>query len=222
MSQQNSQWPAERILRVARPALFVACLLPFVLLVWQSVDGSIGANPVQAITHATGDWTLRLLLVTLAVTPLRRLTGWVWLVRLRRMLGLYAFFYAALHLTTYLWLDQFFDWAAIVEDIVKRPYITVGFVALLALIPLAVTSTKGWLRRLGPRWKRLHRLIYPIAVLGLLHYIWSVKADLLEPGIYAVILSVLLLARVPFGRLRGLVRARDGANVSSNAAVRDC
>ncbi len=109
-----------------------------------------------------------------------------------------------------------------VEDIVKRPYITVGFVALLALIPLAVTSTKGWLRRLGPRWKRLHRLIYPIAVLGMLHYIWSVKADLLEPGIYAVVLAVLLLARVPFGRLRELVRARGGANVAASVAVRDC
>lgn len=198
----------EQILRVARPATFLLCLLPCVLLLWQTIDGSIGANPVEAITHTTGDWTLRLLLATLAVTPLRRLTGWTWLIRLRRMLGLYAFFYATLHFLTYLWLDQLFDWPAIVEDIAKRPYITVGLLALVAMIPLAVTSTKGWLRRLGPRWKRLHRLVYPISILGVLHYIWLVKADLLEPGIYAAILTLLLLSRVPFRRIRGLIGVR--------------
>jgi len=194
--------PAERILPTLKLALFVFCLLPFVMLIWQTLDGSIGPNPVQALTHATGDWALRLLLVTLAVTPLRRLTGLAWLVRLRRMLGLFAFFYAALHFTTYLWLDQFFDWEAIVEDIAKRPYITVGFAALVGMIPLAITSTKGWLRRLGKRWKMLHRLIYPIAILGVLHYLWLVKADLLEPGIYAAILAALLLVRLPVARLR--------------------
>lgn len=189
-------------LRVVKAALFAACLLPLLWLVFQTLDGSIGPNPVEAITHATGDWALRLLLLTLAVTPLRRLTGWAWLIRLRRMLGLYAFFYAALHFTTYLWLDQFFDWSAIVADITKRPYITVGFAALLLMLPLAVTSTKGWLRRLGPRWKKLHRLIYPIGVLSVLHYLWLVKADLLEPGIYAAVLALLLIARLPFERIR--------------------
>jgi methionine sulfoxide reductase heme-binding subunit len=206
--------PAERILRIVKPTLFVACLLPFVLLIWQSLDGSIGPNPVQAITHATGDWALRLLLVTLAVTPLRRLTGWAWLIRLRRMLGLFAFFYAALHFTTYLWLDQFFDWGAIIEDIAKRPYITVGFAALVLMTPLAVTSTKGWLRRLGPRWKQLHRLVYAVAILGVLHYLWLVKADLLEPGIYAFILAALLLVRLPFGRLCERIGWRGGATAS--------
>jgi methionine sulfoxide reductase heme-binding subunit len=185
-------------LRWVKPLLFAACLVPFALLVGRVLTGAVGPNPVEAITHDTGDWALRLLLATLAVTPLRRLTGQAWLVRLRRMLGLYAFFYAALHFTTYLWLDQFFDWPAIAADIVKRPYITVGFAALVLMLPLAVTSTKGWIRRLGPRWKQLHRLVYAIGVLAVLHYLWLVKADLLEPGIYAAILALLLAARLPW------------------------
>jgi len=189
----------DRIIRLVKPAIFAVCLLPFVLLVWRMLHGSIGPNPVEAITHDTGDWALRLLLVTLAVTPLRRLTGWTWLVRLRRMLGLYAFFYAVLHFTTYLWLEQFFDWQAILADIAKRPYITVGFAALVLMVPLAVTSTTGWLRRLGHRWKRLHRLVYAIGVLAVLHYLWLVKADWLEPAIYAGVLAVLLAARLPWG-----------------------
>lgn len=182
-----------------KPVLFAACLLPLLLLVWRLVDGTVGPNPVEVITHDTGDWALRLLLATLAVTPLRRLTGWPWLVRLRRMLGLFAFCYAMLHFTTYLWLDQFFDWQAILADIAKRPYITVGFAALLLMLPLAVTSTKGWQRRLGARWKQLHRLVYAIGVLAVLHYLWLVKADLLEPAIYAGVLAVLLAARMPWG-----------------------
>lgn len=190
---------SDRITRLVKPTLFAGCLLPFVLLVWRTLDGSIGPNQVEAITHDTGDWALRLLLATLAVTPLRRLTGWAWLVRLRRMLGLYAFFYAVLHFTTYLWLDQFFDWQAVVADIAKRPYITVGFAALVLMVPLAVTSTKGWLRRLGSGWKRLHRLVYAIGVLAVLHYLWLVKADLLEPAIYAAVLAALLAARLPLG-----------------------
>lgn len=181
-----------------KPAVFAACLLPLVLLIWRTLDGSIGPNPVEGITHATGDWALRLLLVTLAVTPLRWLSGWTPLARLRRMLGLFAFFYAVLHFTTYLWLDQFFDWQAIVADIAKRPYITVGFAALVLMVPLAVTSTRGWQRRLGARWKQLHRLIYPIGVLAVLHYLWLVKADLLEPAIYAAVLALLLAARMPW------------------------
>ncbi|ESQ16724.1 MAG: sulfoxide reductase heme-binding subunit YedZ [Thiohalocapsa sp. PB-PSB1] len=191
----------ERILYLVKASLFILCLLPLILLIVQTIDNRLGANPVQAVVHSTGDWALRLLLVTLAVTPLRKLTGWTWLVRMRRMFGLYAFFYAVLHFSAYLWLDQYFDWSAIIEDIAKRPYITVGFIALLALVPLALTSTKGWMRRLGVRWKRLHRLIYAIAILAILHYLWMVKADLLEPAIYAVTLSLLLLVRLPFKRL---------------------
>lgn len=201
---------AERRLLLLKAVLFIACLLPLAQILWQSVDGRIGPNPVQAITHATGDWALRLLLVTLAVTPLRRLTGWALLIRFRRMLGLFAFFYAVLHFATYLWLDQFFDWSAIVTDITKRPYITVGFAALVLMLPLALTSTKGWLRRLGPRWKQIHRLIYPIGVLAVLHFLWLVKADLLEPGIYAAVLALLLIVRVPFARLQHRLDQRPG------------
>ncbi len=189
----------DRLVPILKPVLFAACLLPLLLLVWRLVDGTIGPNPVEVITHDTGDWALRLLLATLAVTPLRRLTGWRWLVRLRRMLGLFAFCYAMLHFTTYLWLDQFFDWQAILADIAKRPYITAGFAALLLMLPLAVTSTKGWQRRLGARWKQLHRLVYAIGVLAVLHYLWLVKADLLEPAIYAGVLAALLAARMPCG-----------------------
>ena len=139
---------------------------------------------------------LRFLLITLAVTPLRQLSGWNWLIRFRRMLGLFAFFYALLHFTTYLVLDQYFDLQAIVEDVIKRPYITVGFLAFILLIPLAATSTKAMMKRLGRHWQRLHRLLYGISILGILHFIWLVKADLLEPLLYAAILAVLLGQRL--------------------------
>ncbi len=196
----------DRIMRFGKPLVFLLCLLPLGLLVWQGVDGAIGPNPVETLLHTTGNWALRLLLVTLAVTPLRRLTGWVWLIRFRRMLGLFAFFYALLHFATYIWLDQFFAWSAILEDIVKRPYIMVGFAAFVLLIPLAVTSTRGWIRRLGKRWKQLHRLVYLIAVLGVVHFLWLVKADLREPLINAMILAVLLAMRVPWRALAGRLR----------------
>ncbi len=209
--------PSARYLTFVKPTLFVACLVPVALLVWRLVAGSIGANPVEVITHDTGDWALRLLLVTLAVTPLRRLTGWAWLVQLRRMLGLYTFFYAALHLGTYLWLDQFFDWQAIVADITKRPYITVGFAAFVLMVPLAVTSTKGWMRRLGSRWKQLHRLIYAIGLLAVVHYLWLVKADLLAPAIYGAILLVLLAARLPWGAWQ--TRWRSGSRHPRGAST---
>ena len=189
---------AETLIRVGKPLVFLLCLAPFGHLLWQALTETFGANPVEALIHATGDWTLRLLLVTLAVTPLRLLTGQAWLIRFRRQLGLFAFFYACLHLTAYLWLDQFFDWHAIIEDIVKRPYITVGFAAFVLLIPLAVTSTRGWTRRLGRRWKTLHRAVYLIAILGVVHYLWLVKADLFEPVLYGVILAGLLAFRVPW------------------------
>lgn len=177
--------------------VFALCLLPLGFLAWGIFNDSLGANPIEAVIRDLGDWALRFLLITLAVTPLRRFTGVDWLLRLRRMLGLYAFFYALLHLAGYLWLDQFFDWAAIGKDIIKRPFITVGFAALVLLIPLAITSTKGMMRRLGRRWKTLHRSIYLIAAFAVLHYWWMVKLDTTQPALYTVILAILLAARLP-------------------------
>ena len=173
--------------------VFMLCLVPLALLGVDAYQDRLGANPIEAITHSTGTWTLVFLLITLSVTPLRRLTGINALIRLRRMLGLYAFFYACLHLVTYFWLDQFFDWPAIVKDIIKRPFITVGFFAFLLLIPLAVTSTNAMVKRLGGRrWQLLHRLVYVIAIAGVVHYLWLVKKDLTQPLIYAAVLGVLL------------------------------
>jgi sulfoxide reductase heme-binding subunit YedZ len=182
--------------KFVKPALFVICLMPLVWLIWDGVHNALGANPIEKITHRTGDWGLRFLLLTLAVTPLRRITGYAPLLRIRRMLGLYAFFYVCLHFLTYLVLDQFFDFNEIAKDILKRPYITVGFSAFVLMIPLAVTSTNQMMKRLGRRWKSLHQLVYVIGVLAILHYLWLVKADLLEPLIYAIILMWLLVARV--------------------------
>lgn len=182
-------------MRFHKPLVFVLCLLPLAWGLWDAWQGMLGANPIEEVTHRTGDWTLRLLLITLAVTPLRQWLGWAWALRLRRMLGLYAFFYALLHFLTYLVLDQFFDWAEIGKDILKRPYITVGFSAFVLLIPLAVTSTNTMMRRLGRRWVQLHKLVYVIAVAGVLHFLWLVKADVREPVIYGVILVLLLAAR---------------------------
>jgi len=179
-----------------KPVLFLVCLLPFFNLVYQAFLGSLGTNPVEEITHRTGDWGLRFLLITLTVTPLRRISGWSWLLKLRRMLGLYAFFYAVLHFITYIWFDQYFDWMEILLDIPKRPFITVGFAAFVLLIPLAMTSTRGMVRRLRKNWVRLHRLVYLIACLGVLHFTWLVKADIQEPMIYAILLFLLLGYRV--------------------------
>jgi methionine sulfoxide reductase heme-binding subunit len=205
---------SELFVRYGKPLVFLLCLVPLGVLIARGASGGLGPNPVEAITHFTGDWTLRLLLVTLAVTPLRRLTGLAWILRFRRMLGLFAFFYAVLHFTTYLWLDRFFDVGTIAEDVLKRPYITVGFAAFVLMVPLAVTSTQGWIRHLGRRWKTLHRAVYAIGVLGVLHYLWLVKADLLEPGIYAVILAVLLVSRVPWPRvMRGIRMAYPGGRM---------
>ncbi len=185
----QSQHP---ILLISKPLVFTASLLPLAWMVWLGWQDRLGTNPVEALSHHTGDWSLRFLLLTLAVTPLRRLTGWNRPQQFRRMLGLFAFFYVCLHASVYLVFDQFFDWRAIVEDVVKRPYLTVGFAAWLLLIPLAVTSTRGMIRRLGRNWQRLHRLIYLIGVLGVLHYLWLVKTHLNEPLIYAGILALLL------------------------------
>jgi len=184
--------------RMLKPAVFVAALVPLALLVWNALHDGLGANPVEAITFETGDWGLRFLLITLCVTPLRRVTGWQWLARMRRMLGLFAFFYICLHFLTYLVLDAFFDLRTILEDITDRTYITLGFTSFLLLIPLAMTSTNAMVQRLGgQRWRRLHRLAYVTAAGGVLHFLWLVKADLREPLIYLGILLLLYLARMP-------------------------
>lgn len=179
--------------KAMKVGVFVACLLPLVILAWQGFNHNLGANPIAEITNQTGIWTLRFLLITLAVTPARRLTGWNRLVQLRRMLGLFAFFYAGLHFVTYLWLDQFFEWQEIVADVMQRPFITVGFASFILLIPLAVTSTTAMIRRLGGKWwQRLHRLVYLIAIGGVVHYLWLVKADTQSPLIYGGLLAILL------------------------------
>jgi len=178
-------------------SVFLIALIPLTKLAINAYTDNLGANPIEKITHITGYWTLSFLLITLTVTPLRRLTGWSWLVRLRRMLGLFAFFYAWLHFSTYLVLDQFFDWASIVKDIVKRPYITVGFPVFVLLIPLAITSNNRLIKLIGgKRWLTLHSLIYPIAIGGVVHFWWLVKKDITEPLTFALLLAVLLAIRL--------------------------
>jgi len=180
----------------AKAALFAACLVPFLRLVVLGIGTDLGTNPVETVTRSTGWWTLFMLCATLAVTPLRRLSGWNRLLQVRRMLGLFTFFYASLHFATYVWLDVWFDLAAVVKDIVKRPFITVGFAAFALLLPLAATSTMSMQRRLGRNWQRLHRAIYAVAILGVLHYWWLVKRDLTEPILFALAVAVLLGARL--------------------------
>ena len=180
---------------VVKPLVFFACLIPFALLFHGAVIGDLGPNPVERVTAVTGQWGLRLLFLTLTIAPLRRLTGWAWLFRFRRMFGLFTFFYVSLHFLTWLWLSQELSWENIVADIAKRPFVTFGFSAWVLLLILALTSTQGMKRRLGSNWHRLHSAIYVIAILGVLHYIWLVKADLLQPLIYAFVLALLLLVR---------------------------
>jgi sulfoxide reductase heme-binding subunit YedZ len=182
--------------KLIKPFMFVACLVPVARLALGALRSQLGANPIEKITHQTGDWTLILLLVTLAITPLRRITGVNEIIAFRRMLGLFAFFYGTLHFLTYSWLDKFFDWHVIVKDVYKRPLITAGFTGFVLMIPLAVTSTKGWIRRLGKKWQLLHRLIYVSAIAGVVHYIWLVKKDVRKPLTYAAVLAVLLLWRI--------------------------
>ena len=187
---------------VAKALAHALALLPLAWLVHDALGDALGADPVKALTHRTGDWTLRLLLACLAMSPLRRLLDRPWPIRFRRLLGLYAFFYASLHLSVYVGLDLAGDWAHLLEDIAKRPYITVGFGAWLLLVPLALTSTRGWMRRLGRRWGQLHRAVYVAAALGVVHFYWGVKADVREPLLYAGVLAVL------FG-IRGIARWRE-------------
>lgn len=188
--------------------VFVAAFLPLAYLAWGGATDRLGANPIEAITRDTGTWTLRFLVLTLAVTPLRRLTGWNAVIGVRRTLGLSAFFYGTLHLLTYLWLDQFFDVPAILRDVVKRPFITAGMTAFLLMVPLALTSTAGTIRRLGGvAWRRLHRLVYAAACAGVAHYWWLVKADISRPLAYATIVAALLGLRVVWARRRPPVPA---------------
>ncbi len=179
-----------------KPAVFILSLIPFAMLIYYVFTGQLTANPIEFITHHTGDWALYFLLITLSITPLRIITGTNAFTRYRRMLGLFAFFYACLHVTTYFVLDQFFDFQAILDDIVKRPYITVGFTAFVLLVPLAITSTQKMVIRLGNRWRQLHSMIYLITGLAILHYYWLVKADTRTPLTLALIFTVLLLLRL--------------------------
>lgn len=183
--------------RLFKPLVFVLCLLPFAILSWGLVNGLLGANPIEAYTRQSGEWGLRFLLITLAMTPLKRVLGHAWPIRLRRMLGLYAFFYVCIHLSSYLVLDLFLDWPEFFADILKRPFITIGMTAFVLLIPLAVTSNRYMIRKLGKRWQRLHKLVYLIAICAVVHFFMLVKADYYWPTIYAVILLGLLLFRLP-------------------------
>jgi len=194
-------------MRLTKPTVFVLALAPFLWLLFRTVTGRLSANPVEDITLTTGIWALRLLLVALAITPLRRVTGWNRVVQYRRMIGLFAFFYASLHLLTYLVLDQELAFEFILPDIVKRPYITAGMTAFLTMIPLAITSTTGWIRRLGRNWQVLHRLVYVSAAAACLHFLWKVKIIIGEPVYYALILGLLLAFRVLW-RLRPSARPR--------------
>lgn len=195
---------AEQGLRfIIKPVVFIACLLPLAWLVYAAVNDLLGPNPIEALLRGSGDWVLRFLLITLSMTPLRKLTGWTGWIRLRRMLGLYSFFYAVLHFTVYIWLDRELLMSEIIVDLVKRPYITVGFTTLVLLTPLAITSTRGWQRRLGRRWQKLHQLVYIAGLGGILHYLWLVKADIQEPLIYAGWLILVLGLRAWWQRVAG-------------------
>ncbi len=183
-------------IKAIKAAVWVVCLLPVGFLALHAFRNELGANPIETITHETGDWTMILIMSTLAITPLRRITGINSLISFRRLIGLFAFFYATLHFLTYIWLDKFFDMHEVVKDVYKRPFITAGFTAFVLMIPLAITSTKGWIRRLGKKWTMLHRLIYVTAIAGVVHYIWLVKKDEAKPFMWAFVLSILLLWRI--------------------------
>src|SRR5687767_8481393 len=196
---------------LTKSVLFTLALIPAAHLAYGLMQGTLGANPAEALQLGTGIWALRFLIITLAVTPIRRLTKWNGAIRFRRMLGLFAFFYAFLHLLTYVVLDRYFDFAGVWEDIAKRPFITAGMVAFVAMIPLAVTSTKGWIRRLGRRWQVLHRLIYVSALAAAVHYLWKVKVMWGSPVYYATVIGLLLLFRVAWQLKRRGQKSSQGA-----------
>ena len=185
-----------QFMRSTKLLVFTLCLAPTLVLIWDSVTGGLSVNPIEDITHRTGDWALRFVLLTLAVTPFRWLSGWNEVIRYRRMLGLFTFWYASLHFSTYIVFDHFFDIRSIADDVIERKYVTAGFLGFVLMLPLAVTSTQGWIRRLGKRWSVLHRLIYVTAVAGVVHFLWLVKLETSEPLVYAAVLSGLLLVRV--------------------------
>lgn len=203
-----------------KAVLFLLALIPLARLVWLSMNDNLTANPIEFIERSTGTWALIILLITLAMTPIRLLTGIAWQIQLRRMMGLFMFFYACLHFTTYLWLDHWFDWSEISKHIIKHPYVLVGFAAFVLAMPLALTSTNGMMRRLGARWKQLHYTVYLVAILGVLHFWWLVKKDIREPLIYALILSVLLGVRIYYKfkkRLENRVGSKDNLQSKSIA-----
>jgi sulfoxide reductase heme-binding subunit YedZ len=211
---------AARLIYLKR-AVFVVALLPLLTYFWLTINHALGANPIEALTRASGDWTLYFLCLALAITPLRRITKQNWLQALRRMLGLFVFFYACLHLITFIWFDHFFDMSEIVRDVWKRPFITVGFTAFLLLIPLAITSTNAMQRRLGRHWSRLHRLVYAVSILALLHFWWmrSGKQNFGEPLLLTVIVFILLAARVASASQRW-IQARTSLADSRDAESR--
>lgn len=194
---------ALRLPPAGKTAVWICCLAPLARLVWLGFHDGLTANPIEFITLSTGTWTLNFLLASLAVTPVRRLTGWNWLIRYRRTMGLFAFFWASLHFVTYIWLDKFFDLGEMMQDVVKRRFITAGLAAMLLMIPLALTSTRAAIRRMGGQsWQRLHRLAYLSAAAAVVHFWWKVKADTREPAVYAAVFAVLMLLRVPLNRAR--------------------
>lgn len=179
-------------LSVLKPLVFILCLLPFIFLVLSAINNNLGPNPVEAMIRTLGDWGIYFILIGLTITPARNVLRLPWLIRYRRMIGLFAFFYVSMHFLSYIWFDQFFNLDEIIKDIIKRPFITIGFVCFLLLVPLAMTSTNGMMKRLKKNWGRLHKLVYPISMLALLHYFMMIKADYLVPVILLIILSVLL------------------------------
>ena len=200
----------EWIWRIAKIMVFCVCLLPFAFLINDALRNALGADPIETLHFRTGDWTLRFLLITLACTPMKLLFNWKFQFRFRRMLGLYAFFYASLHFCVYFVLDLSLSWAQIVDEVPQSPYVLVGLTAYLLLIPLAATSTRKMVKRLGKNWKKLHRLVYAAACLGVIHFFWLVKADLTEPSIYALILVILFIVRI----VHALVKKRRAAETS--------
>jgi sulfoxide reductase heme-binding subunit YedZ len=205
---------------LAKPLVFAAALVPLALLAWNLLHGNLGGDPIEALEKGTGTWALRFVAITLALTPLRRISGWNALVRYRRMLGLFAFFYATVHLGIYAALDMELDLGDVVEDVVEHPYVTVGFATWLLLVPLAVTSTRGWIRRLGGRrWNRLHQLTYVVAVGGTVHYLWAVKKDTLRPFTYALVFAVLLGVRMwwRYAAARKAAVVREGRERAASA-----
>lgn len=204
---------SKRQLAWIKALLFVLALIPLARLIWLGVNDNLTANPIEFIERSTGTWALIILLITLSMTPIRLMTGIAWQIQLRRMMGLFMFFYACLHFTTYVWLDHWFDWSEISKHIIKHPYVLIGFSAFVLALPLALTSTNGMMRRLGARWKQLHYTVYIVAILGVLHFWWLVKKDIREPLLYAIILFLLLGIRLYY-KLKKQISLRNSAKDS--------